>query len=357
MAFLFRLLTSLAFFCGVVCATRQLTLSLSGPESLDGEKNLTVTATIKNTGRLKLKILNDPRGMLSTLPTDKFNITHHGGMVPFAGIAVKYNPEDILTSDDKSLFTVLAPGECIYVKHNLNEAYNFSQIHNLNLTISPTNLDFFVVLEAKQGFKTFKDIFNFSPSRSLLIFVLPSWSPFGRFLPAPGETFKGCSDAQQASIKEAASSAFTLALSAYNYMSTTTTGTPRYTTWFGSYDSGRRDSVLSHFSKLRKSNFHKITYDCLCDPAVNAGLYAYGYPSLPDYLFVCPRFWQAPLTGSNSKAGAIVREASHWAKNGGTTDYTTTKTAALNLALTDPGTAVNNADSYEYFAENTPTLS
>jgi peptidyl-Lys metalloendopeptidase len=40
----------------------------------------------------------------------------------------------------------------------------------------------------------------------------------------------------------------------------------------------------------------------------------------------------------------------------GTDDVVYGQTGAKNLANSNPGQAIQNADSHEYFAENTPTL-
>jgi peptidyl-Lys metalloendopeptidase len=47
---------------------------------------------------------------------------------------------------------------------------------------------------------------------------------------------------------------------------------------------------------------------------------------------------------------------SHFNVTAGTSDWAYGKTACLSLAQTDPAHALDNADSHEYFAENTPAL-
>jgi len=87
---------------------------------------------------------------------------------------------------------------------------------------------------------------------------------------------------------------------------------------------------------------------------------------------LCPVFWTAPTTGTDSKvcvdwsssfitefsseckAGTLIHEASHFAANGRTFDYAYGQAAARALARTDPFKAIFNADSHEYFAENSP---
>ena len=61
-------------------------------------------------------------------------------------------------------------------------------------------------------------------------------------------------------------------------------------------------------------------------------------------------------TGTNSKAGTLIHEMSHFNVVAGTDDFVYGQTGAKNLAITNPNDAVMNADNHEYFAENTPSL-
>jgi peptidyl-Lys metalloendopeptidase len=62
------------------------------------------------------------------------------------------------------------------------------------------------------------------------------------------------------------------------------------------------------------------------------------------------------MTGTDSKAGTLVHEMSHFNVVAGTDDHAYGQSAAKSLALSNPDLALNNADSHEYFAENTPAL-
>lgn len=73
-----------------VSAVPGLTLKLSGADKVDGIDNLKVVATLVNTGDETLKLLNDPRGPLSKLPTATFRVSHdESGVAPaFTGAKV-----------------------------------------------------------------------------------------------------------------------------------------------------------------------------------------------------------------------------------------------------------------------------
>jgi peptidyl-Lys metalloendopeptidase len=95
-----------------------------------------------------------------------------------------------------------------------------------------------------------------------------------------------------------------------------------------------------------------VKFDCGCKKKY----YAYVYPNQPYNIYVCSVFWSAPMTGTDSKAGTLVHEMSHFYVVASTDDYVYGQTNAKNLAITNPNNAVDNADNHEYFAENTPAL-
>jgi len=71
-------------------------------------------------------------------------------------------------------------------------------------------------------------------------------------------------------------------------------------------------------------------------------------------IHTCALFWTAPATGTDSEAGTIVHEASHFLSNGGTLDKAHGRDGCRDLAKRDPTLAIMNADSHEYIAENNP---
>jgi len=164
-------------------------------------------------------------------------------------------------------------------------------------------------------------------------------------------SFRNCSSTRQSSLKTALNSAQTYSTGALSYLNGGTAG-PRYTTWFGSYNSTRYSTVRSHFSKIDSAFRTKtFTFDCGCTDSA----YAYVYPSQPYIVYLCNAFWSAPNTGTDSKAGTLVHETSHFNVVAGTDDWAYGQTACKNLARSNPKKAVDNADSHEYFAENTPS--
>lgn len=162
----------------------------------------------------------------------------------------------------------------------------------------------------------------------------------------------GCDATQESTITEAINAASTMANDASGYLNTTPpSGTPRYTTWFGAFTSSRWSTAQTHFLAIKDAfDTRPITVDCKC----KKNYYAYVYPNQPYIIYVCNAFWSAPMTGTDSKGGTLIHEMSHFTVVAGTDDHAYGQTNAKNLAISNPDLALNNADSHEYFAENTP---
>jgi peptidyl-Lys metalloendopeptidase len=167
-------------------------------------------------------------------------------------------------------------------------------------------------------------------------------------------SFSGrCSSTQQSTLLSAVSAGSNMANGAVSYLNGTPSATTRFTTWFGTYSSANWSQVKGQFTNIKDAFDTKpLTLDCSCKKSY----YAYVYPTKPYKIYLCRAFWNAPLTGTDSKGGTLVHELSHFDIIAGTDDWAYGQSAAKNLALTDPTKARNNADSHEYFAENTPAL-
>ncbi len=168
---------------------------------------------------------------------------------------------------------------------------------------------------------------------------------------AASNSYVKCTNVQQTQIVPARDAAMTYANEAKNYLATAAAGS-RYTWWFGTYSGGNYALVAAHFNNLANAlSTQPYTFDCGCK---QKSTYAYVYPSQPYTVHLCGAFWAAPNTGTDSRAGTLVHESSHFTVVAGTDDYAYGQSAAHNLALTNPAQAVMNADSHEYFAENDP---
>jgi peptidyl-Lys metalloendopeptidase len=171
--------------------------------------------------------------------------------------------------------------------------------------------------------------------------------------PAPqaaGLSYRSCSSSEKTQIASALTQSGNYARNAESYLVAGKTGA-RYTTWFGTYNSSRYSTVRTHFTNIRSTIETKnITVDCSCTD----DYYAYVYPTQPYIVYVCNAFWSAPTTGTDSKAGTLVHELSHFNVVASTDDWTYGQSSCRSLAKSNPAHAIDNADSHEYFAENNP---
>jgi peptidyl-Lys metalloendopeptidase len=159
-----------------------------------------------------------------------------------------------------------------------------------------------------------------------------------------------CSNSEQSSILSGLNAARSMASNAKSYMQFSNPSA-RYNTWFGSYSSSRWSTVASNFSNIDNAlNNEPLTFDCKC----NKSYFAYVYPTQPYKVYLCNAFWSAPTSGTDSKGGTIVHELSHFNIVAGTDDIVYGQSGAKSLAISNPAQAIQNADSHEYFAENTP---
>lgn len=168
---------------------------------------------------------------------------------------------------------------------------------------------------------------------------------------AASNSFVSCSNTRKTQLATARNSATTYATNSKSYLDAGTRGS-RYTWWFGSYTSSRYGTVRTHFTNIRSAlSSQPYTFDCSC---TESGTYAYVYPTRPYRVYLCGAFWSAPNTGTDSRAGTLVHETSHFNVVAGTDDWGYGQSAAHSLATSNPSRAVDNADNHEYFAENTP---
>jgi len=166
---------------------------------------------------------------------------------------------------------------------------------------------------------------------------------------APAPVFEKCTTTQQSQVQTAFNASKTYATNAKGYFPNQGL---RYTTWFGVYDSSRHTTVKNHFTAIDAAyQTQGFTFNCGCKKRY----YAYVYSNDAYRIYLCSVFWQAPVTGTDSRAGTIVHETSHFSVVAGTDDWAYGQSAAKSLAISSPAKAVDNADSHEYFAENTPS--
>jgi len=368
-----------------------LMLQVKTQDDMKSCDDLSVAATIVNTGSKAVKILNDPNSALSTWKTHTFNFVPvpvagpdgvkskaAGALADVDAIRVKYNPRVAAALDDASAYTVLQPGENKTVVHDLSGMYNFHSAGSYAVKLTSVAEYFNVVEEdgsitsVPATLTTGEEADKLAALNVLSTAVLASKKglsntgvasidaiassltaslPLNRMVKRQGDArFRNCTSEQQAGLTAAAQEANEYIANANEYFNGALGD--RYTTWFGDLSDNRTEIVKGHFVNITGKP-DQFQFDCSC---TKPDTFAYVYPNKFPTVYLCGAFWKAPVKGTDSKAGTIVHEGTHFVNIGGTDDYAYGQSGAKELAKNDPDRAIMNADSHEYFVENTPQL-
>lgn len=161
-----------------------------------------------------------------------------------------------------------------------------------------------------------------------------------------GPAFVGGTGTQKAEVAEAHETAYVMCGESLDELGGESA---LYVTWFGKDDPARRKTVTNNFMDIRTTmEGETITYN-LTGSGCQAGWYAYTFHGSRT-VYLCEAFWTAPAKGEDSQAGTVVHELSHAIAF--TEDLAYGRTSCQSLARSKPDDAINNADNYEYFAED-----
>lgn len=253
-------------------------------------------------------------------------------------------------------FLVLQPGETVSADVDLHSLYAFAAAADYmisyrgKLTIAATPPD-----AAATRLRSGASLMSVTPQSNTLELSLGRSPPSARARPA---AYNACSSSQESLLVEATEAAEQIAGEALQSLNAVPAAeraaARRYTEWFGPYSASRYQSVTDGYTRLYESlQDASLSYDCSCD---RANVYAYVFPVVLHEIYLCPVFWQTDLSGTDSRAGTLVHELSHFTALVGTDDHAYGQRAARELAQNDPTTAIDNADNFGYFAENDPVL-
>lgn len=344
--FVFVLLAALFLTSAVGAAPRGgpiVSLSVAQSE-FSSAQDVLVTVTVSNPHKHTVRVLKwftAAEGVEEPL----FAVTRDGEPVPYIGAHYK---RPAATGKD---YISLKAGQSLSHTVSLAEYYDLSQ---------PGHYEVFYAVASSQLFDEKGNSFaaRDSLTSEKVSFRAEGHAPKGKPTQPPppppgGNSFNACTVDQQNLLISARSQATAYATESKNYLNSHSSGTQRYVEWFGAFTSSRYNTVTAHFDKISNAfDTAGITFDCKC----KQNYYAYVYPNQPYNIYLCKVFWQAPLSGTDSKAGTLIHEMSHFDVVAGTDDVVYGQAGARNLADTNPDAAITNADSHEYFAENTPPL-
>ncbi len=340
----------------IAAATAAAPVTRSNPlrVSMFANGNGGVEVILTNTSN---KIARVPKYQLplGELEAKLFSISRDGEAVAYEGPMIKRG------LPQASDFAILRPGQSYRSVVQLADAYDMRKSGTYTITLASAmqhaSMSDGSMLKSQRGLPL---TLQSAPLRMYATGKLPDPTK-GKNTAKPGGggtgsingvTTVGCSATRITGIGNAITAARNYSEGAKGYLASNNQG-PRYTTWFGAYTSSRYNTASQHFVSIDSAmdqNGGQIKINCGC----NQSYYAYVYPTKPYEIFVCKAFWTAPNTGTDSKAGTLVHEMSHFNIVAGTDDHVYGQAGAKSLAISDPAKAIDNADSHEYFAENTP---
>lgn len=356
-------IAALGVAVGAHAGSNGVKVSVAPEKNMHGANDdVVVKVTITNTSSTPQYVLK-ARTPFEGLSAPLFDVTRDGAKVAYTGALIKRGKP---TQAD---YYVLKPGASHTVKVELSSLYDMSVSGDYAIRYRTASPDLFLAANngrataaAANGAADIGELESDTASfyiegrlprgaSSEIMQALKRPDGGGTVSPA-GLSYASCTASQQTTIASAISAAKTMSNGAVTYMAKTTMG-PRYTKWFGTVTSSRQSTVKSHFTNIKSAfDNQNVVVDCSCKQSY----YAYVYPTQPYRIYVCKAFWSAPMTGTDSKGGTLVHEMSHFNVVAGTDDNVYGQSGAAALAISDPNAAVQNADSHEYFAENTPAL-
>jgi peptidyl-Lys metalloendopeptidase len=356
-ATLVRALAGTTILAGAIAAaTAAAPITRSNPlrVSMFANGNGGVEVILTNTSN---KIARVPKYQLplGELEAKLFSISRDGEAVAYEGPMIKRG------LPQASDFAILRPGQSYRSVVQLADAYDMRKSGTYTITLASSlqhgSMSDGSMLKSQRGLPL---TLRSAPLRMYTAGKLPDPTK-GKGKPGGGGgtgsingvTTVGCSSTQISGIGNAIIAARGYSDDARGYLAANKQG-PRYTTWFGAYTSSRYTTASQHFVAIDSAmdqNAGQVKINCGC----NQNYYAYVYPTKAYEIFVCKAFWSAPTTGTDSKAGTLVHEMSHFNVVAGTDDHVYGQSGAKSLAISDPAKAIDNADSHEYFAENTPS--
>ncbi len=179
--------------------------------------------------------------------------------------------------------------------------------------------------------------------------------------PVMARTFENCG----VSDRKIADAAIGESLAVVLHAAAAVGDTDDYATWFGRHSASNGEEVRGALKAIHAAlKEDDVTAVCLGSSDIDCkqGTYAFVLFDRPRAMHLCPSFFDMPtmrdaVAGvadleNGTREGTIVHEMSHFPAIAGTEDHCYSRSACSELAGRDPRSAIDNADSYQYFAED-----
>jgi len=338
---------------GIASAAAGLQVELAAVSDKAGAGSGRIGFALHNPGKVDVLVLawETP---LAGVGDDLFEVTLDGKPVPYVG---RHYKRGLPAASD---YIELKAGQTLRTELDLSAYYDMSRTGSYAVQFVGHFHDTFSVRPAQPGTPEKLLPVEDADLRSSVALLWvdgtsrpASLEPIGilNLQKAGSIGFVGCSNTQASGASAGYNAAQTMAADANSYLASGLKGT-RYTTWFGKYSSTIYNTLKSNFGKIGDAVTNKpVEFYCDC----NDNAYAYVYPTRPYEVHLCNAYWSAPTSGTDSKGGTVIHEISHFDVVANTDDIAYGQTACKRLSKKS-SRAIKNADSHEYFAENTPKL-
>jgi len=124
---------------------------------------------------------------------------------------------------------------------------------------------------------------------------------------------------------------------------------PLYRTWFGIFNTGRYNAVVSCINNL-EADYQTNGKEFFCNPSgCSPGVVAYVTSGAPNTIHVCQLYFEL---SPRDHIFVITHEEMHFGPICGAPDYVYGRQGSMNLAISNPNNAVRNSDNYRYYGED-----
>ncbi len=331
-------------------AKPQLDAELSISESYVDGGNVYATLKITNNGKGPKKLL---KWYTNLDEQHIFHVSRDGKKVAYQGPHYK-RP----APTDKD-FIKLTPGQTLEKTFELSSLYDMTETGSYSITYDVHSFHLFGNKgQAKKAERNGVEVLESNTVNFFMEGLAKRGGNGGGGKPdkggsdgcADGTCFTGrCDNTQKNQILSALGAADDMANNSVAYLNGNIG--QRYESWFGTPTNSRVNTARANFDAINDAiDTKELTFDCSCKQSY----FAYVYSNQPYKIYLCRAFWNARETGTDSRAGTIIHELSHFNIIAGTDDHVYGQSGARSLANSNPSQALDNADNHEYFAENTP---
>lgn len=290
---------------------------------------------------------------LAGFSNDLFEVERDGEPVPYTGRLVKWGTP---TAED---YVEIEAGTFVSVTFDPSEVYDMSRPGQYTIRYRSELLD--LDLSARRQARPVKgapgvQVESVQVNISDLVLRVGEIDKGTKGGGNGGEprppTFFGCTNDRQTTLLQALDTAVRMAAESRGHLQnlpeSQRPSDARYDEWFGAYDFVNYSTVTTNFVALNSAfTTQTVSFHCDC----TSSSFAFVYPTRPYEIHLCEAFWNAPMTGTDSKGGTLIHEMSHFDVVANTDDLAYGQVACRQMADTRPQDAIRNADSHEYFAE------